>query len=103
MEGTFTHVGTTSHFRRLFKGGVVDSILAPGSELSPGALVIECQSTQPIRVGAGAIAHGLTGASGPMTVAEDTVTHQVPVQLPDGFEQICNGLVVSADASFQFA
>jgi hypothetical protein len=24
-------------------------------------------------------------------------------QLPDGFEQICNGLVVSADASFQFA
>jgi fucokinase len=84
VEGTFTHVGTTSHFRRLFKGGVVDSILAPGNELSPGALVIECQSTQPIRVGAGAIAHGLTGASGPMTVAEDTVTHQVPVQLPDG-------------------
>ena len=84
VEGTFTHVGTTSHFRRLFKGGVVDSILAPGSELGPGALVIECQSAQPIRVGAGAIAHGLTEASGPMTVAEDTVVHQVPVHLPDG-------------------
>ena len=84
VEGTFTHVGTTSHFRRLFKGGVVDSILAPGSELGPGALVIECHSAQPIRVGAGAIAHGLTESSGPMTVAEDTVVHQVPVHLPDG-------------------
>jgi len=84
VDGTFTHVGTTSHFRRLFQGGVVDSILAPGSELGPDALVIECQSTQPIRVGAGAIAHGLTGSSGPMTVAEGTVVHEVPVHLPDG-------------------
>jgi len=84
VEGTFTHVGTTSHFRRLFQGGVVDSILAPGSELGPGALVIECHSTQPIRVGAGAIAHGLTDASSPITVAEETVVHQVPVHLPDG-------------------
>ena len=84
VEGTFTHVGTTSHLRRLFQGGVVDSILAPGSELGPGALVIECHSTQPIRVGAGAIAHGLTDAAGPLTVAERTVVHQVPVLLPDG-------------------
>jgi fucokinase len=84
VEGTFTHVGTTSHFRRLFKGGVVDSVVAPGSELGPGALVIECHSTQPIRVGAGAIAHGLTDSSGPMTVSEDTVVHEVPVHLPDG-------------------
>jgi len=84
VEGTFTHVGTTSHFRRLFQGGVVDSILAPGSELGPGALVIECHSRQPIRVGAGAIAHGLTDASGPIAVADETVAHQVQVQLPDG-------------------
>jgi len=84
VEGTFTHVGTTSDFRRLFKGGVVDSILAPGSELGPGALVIECHTTEPIRVGAGAIVHGLTDSSGPMTVAEDTVVHQVPIHLPDG-------------------
>ena len=84
VNGTFTHVGTTSHFRRLFKGGVVDSILSPKSELGPGALVIECHSAEPIRVGAGAIAHGLTDACGPMTVAEDTVVHQVPVRLPDG-------------------
>ena len=84
VEGTFTHVGTTSHLRRLFQGGVVDSILAPGSELGPGALVIECHSTQPIRVGAGAIAHGLTDASGPITVAERTVVHEMPVHLPDG-------------------
>jgi len=84
VEGMFTHVGTTSHFRRLFQGGLVDSILAPGSELGPGALVIECHSTQPLRVGAGAIVHGLTDSSGPVTVAEDTVVHQVPVQLPDG-------------------
>ena len=84
VEGTFTHVGTTSDFRRLFKGGVVDSILAPGSQLGPGALVIECHRREPIRVGAGAIVHGLTDSSGPMTVAEDTVVHQVPVHLPDG-------------------
>lgn len=84
VEGTFTHVGTTSHFRRLFQGGVVDSILAPGSELGPGALVIECHSTEPIRVGAGAIVHGLTDSSGPLAVAEDTVVHQVPIHLPDG-------------------
>ena len=84
VEGTFTHVGTTSHFRRLFQGGVVDSILAPESELGPGALAIECHSTQPIRVGAGAIAHGLTDLSGTIAVAEETVVHQVPVHLPDG-------------------
>ncbi|MGB7762600.1 MAG: L-fucokinase [Bryobacteraceae bacterium] len=84
VEGTFTHVGTTSHFRRLFQGGVVDSILAPGSELGPGALVIECHSTQPIRVGAGAIAHGLTDSAGSITVADETVVHQIPVILPDG-------------------
>ena len=84
VEGTFTHVGTTSHLRRLFQGGVVDTILAPGSELGSGALAIECHSTQPIRVGAGAIAHGLTDASGPIAVAEETVVHQVPVHLPDG-------------------
>jgi fucokinase len=84
VEGDFTHVGTTSHFRRLFKGGVVDSILSPAGEVGPGALVIECHSAQPIRVGPGAIAHGLTDAAGPITVAEGTVAHQVPVQLPDG-------------------
>jgi hypothetical protein len=55
VNGTFTHVGTTSHFRRLFKGGVVDSVLAPGSELGPGALAIECHSTKPLRAGAGAV------------------------------------------------
>ena len=84
VEGEFTHVGTTSHFHRLFQGGVVDSILSPASEVGPGALVIECHSAQPLRVGAGAIAHGLTDRSGPLTVAEGTVAHQVPVQLPDG-------------------
>ena len=84
VEGDFTHVGTTSHLRGLFQGGVVDSILSEASEVGRGALVIECHSAQPIRVAAGAIAHGLTDAAGPITVAEDTVAHQVPVQLPDG-------------------
>ena len=42
VEGTFTHVGTTSHFRRLFQGGVVDSILAPGSELG------RCAGSSPV-------------------------------------------------------
>jgi fucokinase len=84
VRGSFTHVGTTSHFRRLFTGGVVDSILSPGSILGPGALAIECHRTQPIRIGAGAIAHGLTDLAGPITVTEDTVCHQIPVLLPDG-------------------
>jgi len=84
VDGTFTHVGTTSHFRGLFKGGIVDSILSPDSKLAPGALAIECHSTQPMRVGAGAIVHGVTDSAGPMTVAEDTVVHQVPIRLPDG-------------------
>lgn len=85
VRGTFTHVGTTSHFRRLFQGGIVDSILAPGSELGPGALAIECHLTEPLRVGAGGIAHGLDNAvGGALSVAEDTVMHQVPVHLPDG-------------------
>jgi len=84
VEGDFTHVGTTSHLRSLFTGGVVDCILAPGSELGSGALAIECHCTKPIRVGSGAIAHGLTDLAGAMTIAEDTVCHQVPVLLPDG-------------------
>jgi len=83
VEGTFTHVGTTAHFRRLFAGGPVDSTLAPGSELGPGALAIECHRTLPIRLGPGAIAHGLSDL-GPSTVAEDTVCHEVPIRLPDG-------------------
>jgi fucokinase len=84
VEGVFTHVGTTSHFRRLFQGGVVDSILAPGSHLGPGALAIECHSSDPIRVGAGSIVHGISHSSSPLTVAENTVVHEVPVHLPDG-------------------
>ncbi len=84
VEGNFTHVGTTAHFRRLFTGGAVDSVLAPGCELGTGALAIECHCTEPIRVGAGAIAHGLTDLATPLSVAEDTVCHQVPVRLPDG-------------------
>ena len=84
VGGTFTHVGTTSHFQRLFKGGIVDSVLADGSETGHGALVIECCSSHPIRVGAGAIAHGLTDLSGPVTVDDGTVAHEIPVRLPDG-------------------
>ena len=84
VEGTFTHVGTTSDFRRLFRGGIVDSILGPGSELGPGSLVIECHTRRPIRVGSGAIVHGLTDGSGLTEVGPDTVVHEVPVRLPDG-------------------
>lgn len=110
VEGDFTHVGTTTSFRRLITeeagftelyatqqrlgtpplpgvrsaGVIIDSVLAEGSELAPGALALECHLDYPARAGRGAILHGLTGIPGPVEVPEDTVWHQVPVVLPGG-------------------
>jgi fucokinase len=110
VEGEFTHVGSTLAFRRLIteesrftglyaaqqrlgtvsppglisSGVLIDSVLAGGGELGPGALVIECHLDQPVRAGRGAILHGLTGIPGPVEAPEDTVLHQVPVALADG-------------------
>lgn len=110
VEGDFTHVGTTAHFRRLMTedstfrrlyeahqhlgashppgvvsaGVLVDSVLRGGGELGPGSLVIECHLDHPLRAGRGAIVHGLTGLPAPVFVPEDTVAHQAPVHLDDG-------------------
>ena len=110
IEGEFTHIGTTELFRRLMTeesgllrlydgqeqlgsappegvrsaGVIVDSVLAPGSELGPRALAIECQLHRPIRVGGGAIVHGVTDEIALAEVPDEAVVHQVPVVTPDG-------------------
>lgn len=110
VEGQFIHIGTTKLFRRLFTGetpvrelvaaqqqlgsctpagvrsaGVVlDSVLADGSEVGPGAMVIECCLQAPVRAARGAILHGLADLPGRAEAPEDCVLHQLPIRLPDG-------------------
>ena len=110
VPGDFTHIGTTSLFRRLMtedtefsrlqaaqqrwgatrqpgvrSGGVVtDSVLSGGADLKPGTVVIECNLDGPVRAGRGAVLHGLDGIAGAVEVPEDTVAHQLSVVLPDG-------------------
>jgi len=109
VEGEFTHVGTTAHFLELMTqhspflelydvhqrhrgelppgvrghGVVVDSVLAPGTELGPGCLVIECNLAVPVRVGRAAILHGVEGLATPLELPEGIVLHQVPLRLGD--------------------
>src|SRR5262249_6098826 len=108
VDGNFTHIGTTSHYRTLFTeqtafselyeahqrlgpvhptgppsaGVIVDSTLAGGGELLPAALVIECDLGFPVRAARGAILHGLTGLREAIDVPENTVVHQLPIRLP---------------------
>jgi len=110
VPGDFTHIGTTSLFRRLMtedtvysglqtaqqrwgasrqpgvrSGGVItDSVLAGGADLKPGTVVIECHLEGPVRAAAGAVLHGLDGIPGAVEVPEDVVVHQLPVLLLDG-------------------
>lgn len=107
VEGDFTHIGSTAAFRRLiaddneFKrtfalhplaatqaeldsGVVLDSALAEGSRVAPGAIVIECELDRPLRLRPRAIAQGLTQLDRAAEIPEDTVVHEVPVLLPDG-------------------
>jgi fucokinase len=110
VDGDFTHVGTTRHFRRLIteengfaeryaeqhrlasvnppavtgSGVLIDSVLAAGGELSADAVAIECDLAVPVRAAAGAMLHGLTGLETPVEVPADTVVHQIPVLLEDG-------------------
>jgi fucokinase len=110
VRGDFTHVGTTTSFRRLITeetnftrlyevqqrlgtvsppglrsaGVIIDSALAGGGELGPGALAIECDLEHTVRAARGAILHGLADLPTPVEAPEDTVLHQVPVILPDG-------------------
>lgn len=110
VAGELTHVGTTTLFRQLMTeettfsrlyevrqrlgivnppglrsaGVIIDSILSGGGEIGPGALAIECMLSVPIRIGRGAILHGLADLSTAVEVPDDTVAHQVPIHLPNG-------------------
>jgi len=110
VAGAFTHIGTTSLFRRLMtenaevsrlqtaqqrwgatlqpgvrSGGVVtDSVFTGGADLKAGTVVLDCHLEGPVRAAAGAVLHGLDGIPGAVEVPENTVAHQLPVVLPDG-------------------
>jgi fucokinase len=108
VTGEFTHIGTTSLFRKLMTGEtdfsrlqatlqrysgtrqpgvsssgvVIDSVLTGGAELGPGTVVIECHLSSLVRAASGAVLHGLDGIPGSIDVPEDTVIHQLPVAMP---------------------
>ena len=108
VDGEFTHVGTTTMFRRLLTeendfsrlyesrerlgntsppgftsaGVVLDCAFSAGGEIGPRAVAIECALDVPVRLGPGAILHGLAGVAAPVEIPADTVVHQVPVLLP---------------------
>ena len=110
VEGDFTHIGTTTLFRHLFTeendfaglyetrqrlgvtappgftsaGVVVDCALSGGGEIGPRAVAIDCALDVPLRLGAGAILHGLAGVPDAVEIPADTVVHQVPVASPGG-------------------
>jgi fucokinase len=110
VPGGFTHIGTTSLFRRLMTenaelarlheaqqhwgatrqpgvrsaGVIADCVFVGGADLKPGTVAIECHLEGPVRAAAGAVLHGLDGIPGSVEAPEDTVAHQLPVVLPDG-------------------
>ncbi|MCC7156120.1 MAG: hypothetical protein IT161_16200 [Bryobacterales bacterium] len=108
-QGDFIHIGSTSSHRSLLSqyvdagrvrqvrtrlggehpasqggGTVVDSLLAPGSSLEEGSLVVESALDHPVWLGQGGILHGLTGISSRLEVPENLVLHQLPVVLAGG-------------------
>jgi fucokinase len=107
VEGDFTHVGTTTLFRQLHTernglglsahpnpsaGVAINSVLSGVPELAPGALLLDCNLADAVRVGRGSVLHGLEGIEGPIDAPENVVAHQVPVILPDGRK----GIVIRA-------
>ncbi len=86
VEGEFIHAGTTRSFRSLASGsgGVLDSVIGEGSKVGHDAVILECDVDVPVFASRGAILHGLTGLSGAVEVPENTVVHQLPVELPEG-------------------
>jgi fucokinase len=84
LEGRFQHVGTTRSFRKAAAGIVLDSVLGEGSEVGVEAAVVECCLPEGLKVGRGAVAHGLRGLAKRVEVPEETVVHQVEVQGEDG-------------------
>jgi fucokinase len=110
VSGDFTHIGTTALFRELMTSGqafrelyegqqqlgvtrqsgvrssgvVIDSVLSGGADLGAGTVVIECHLETHVRAASGSVLHGLDGISGAVDIPEDTVIHQLPVELPGG-------------------
>ena len=110
VAGDFTHIGTTSLFRRLMtedtdfsrlyaaqqrlgatrqqdvrsSGVVIDSVLSGGAELGSATVAIECDLAGRVRAASGSVLHGLEGIPETVEVPEDTVVHQLPVRLADG-------------------
>ena len=103
VDGGFLHLGTTRAFRAALTAGelrvpsvqsssvlsggqavVIDSMLSADVATSPGAVLIECHLERPMRIGRGAILHGVTGVEDRIEVPEDVVLHQIPVLTPDG-------------------
>jgi fucokinase len=109
VSGNFTHIGTTALFRGLMTsekaltelyatqqrlgvtqpgvrsaGVVIDSVLSGGADLGVGTVVIECNLSARVRAASGSVLHGLDGITGTMDIPEDTVIHQLPIELPSG-------------------
>jgi fucokinase len=81
VEGEFIHIGTTRHFREVAAaaGGVIDSIVPADAQIGPGAVLVDCDLQVPLRVGRGAIVHGLNGFDTAIEIPDDVVVHQLPI------------------------
>jgi fucokinase len=83
VEGEFIHAGTTRSFRSLAaeSGGILDSVVGGDCYAGHEAVVLECELSGPVYASRGAILHGLTLLDGAVEVPEDTVVHQLPVEV----------------------
>jgi fucokinase len=83
VEGEFIHTGTTRSFRKLaaMSGGVLDTVVGGACKVGHEAVILECDLEGPVFAGRGAILHGLTGLTDAVEVPEDTVVHQLPVEI----------------------
>ena len=86
VDGEFIHAGTTRSFRTLASGsgGVLDSVVGGVCQAGHEAVILECDLSGRVYASRGAILHGLTRLSGTVEVPEDTVVHQLPVELGGG-------------------
>jgi fucokinase len=86
VDGEFVHAGTTHSFRTIasVSGGILDSVIEGTCRAGHDAVILECDLDGPVIASRGAILHGLTGLSGAVEVPEDTVVHQLPVEVGGG-------------------
>ena len=86
VDGEFIHAGTTRSFRTIasVSGGILDSVIGGECKAGHDAVILECDLDGPVTASRGAILHGLTGLTGPVEVPEDTVVHQLPVEVSGG-------------------